>query len=156
MNERARDLVQELGLEPHPEGGFYRQIFKSDAIVNPVDDRDARAALTAIYFLLAAGQHSRWHRVASDEIWTHLEGAPIVLWQFEGHDVEQYELGRRSPVVVVPRLVWQAAEVLGDYALVACFVAPGFEFSDFSLMSDDANARRSLERMRSDLLRLVS
>ena len=152
MHDRAEHLIAQLRLEPHPEGGCYRQIFKSSA------QRDGRAALTAIYFLLAAGQHSRWHRVASDEIWAHIEGAAIDLWTFDDRAVARETLAPLvdgSPVIVVPRSVWQAAEVRGDYALVACFVAPGFEFEDFTLMADDADARERLRLTDPELLRLV-
>jgi predicted cupin superfamily sugar epimerase len=158
MNDRAARLVRDLGLEPHPEGGYYRQTFKSHATVATGGHRGGRAALTAIYFLLVAGDHSRWHRVDSDEIWTHIEGAGIALWTYDGRVVKRNDLAPLdggSPVVVVPRSIWQAAEVLGEYALAACFVAPGFEFEDFSLMADDSEATRTLQRDDREALRLV-
>lgn len=158
MNERAARLVRELSLEPHPEGGYYRQTFKSSATVTADGHLGGRAALTAIYFLLVTGEHSRWHRVNSDEIWTHLEGAGIALWSYDGHAVKRNDLApidNGSPVVVVPRGIWQAAEVLGEYALAACFVAPGFEFEDFTLMADDPEARRTLQREKPEALRLI-
>lgn len=161
MHERAASLIRELRLEPHPEGGYYRQTFRSPLRVTRGGDE--RSALTAIWFLLAAGQHSRWHRVASDEIWTYAEGAPVALSLFDGERVERRLLAPLTsggtsggvPYVVVPRLVWQAAEVLGDYALVSCFVAPGFEFADFTLMADDAEERAALGRVDGGMLRLV-
>lgn len=134
---RAAALIRELGLEPHPEGGWYRQTFKSAEMVIRAGDQAQRRALTAIYFLLAEGQRSRWHQVASDEVWTHLEGAPILLSMRSGTEVETKRLAPLTeggtPFTVVPRLTWQAAEVAGEYALAACFVAPGFEFEDFVL-----------------------
>ena len=137
MSPRAATLIRELGLEPHPEGGWYRQTFKSAETVIRGSDQARRSALTAIYFLLAEGERSRWHQVASDEVWTHLEGALIALSMHNGNDAETKRLGPLSqggsPFVVVPRLTWQTAEVAGEYALVACFVAPGFEFEDFEL-----------------------
>lgn len=129
MDSRAEELIATLGLEPHPEGGFYRQVFKSPHLVDPRDGRPLRSALTAIYFLLPRGHVSRRHRVRSDEIWTHLEGAPVRLLFDDGTSVVVERMH------VVPANVWQAAEPTGDYALVACFVAPGFEFEDFE-MSD--------------------
>jgi predicted cupin superfamily sugar epimerase len=133
MNARAATLIAELGLQPHPEGGWYRQTFKSDESVVRGSDEAQRSALTGIYFLLANGQRSRLHRVASDEVWTHLEGAPILLTI--GDETKRLaplaEGG--SPFLVVPRLAWQEAEVDGEYALAACFVAPGFEFDDFEM-----------------------
>jgi uncharacterized protein len=135
MASRAEELIEALALVPHPEGGFYRQVYKSPLTVRPSDDREARSALTAIYFLLPRGQQSRWHRVRSDEIWTHLEGSPVKLHLFDGTLVSSVIVERMH---VLPAGMWQAAEPGGDYALVACFVAPGFEFDDFSMMSDEA------------------
>jgi predicted cupin superfamily sugar epimerase len=83
MSARAEELIGLLGLAPHPEGGWYRETFRSTIEVDPLDGRSRRSALTGIYFLLTHGQRSRWHRVASDEIWTHLEGAPVRLLTFD-------------------------------------------------------------------------
>jgi len=94
---------------------------------------DERSALTAIYFLLVRGERSKWHRVASDEVWTHLEGAAITLWQSERSDLLAPLAEGGAPFIVVPRGEWQSAETMGDYTLVACFVAPGFEFADFEM-----------------------
>ena len=129
MNARAAELIATLGLEPHPEGGYYRQVFKSNRQVQPDDDRDARSAMTAIYFLLAKGQRSALHRVKSDEIWIHLEGAPLTLHV----EKEQHLLDTTSRIVVVPAGAWQSADLDGEYALVSCVVAPGFEFDDFEI-----------------------
>jgi len=143
------DLIERLQLAPHPEGGHYRQIFKSPRV------REGRSALTAIYFLLRRGERSRWHRVVSDEIWTRLEGEGVRLHLFDGERVTQRNVGADEPVGVVPAGVWQAAEPLGDYALVACFVAPGFEFEDFTLMADDPEAAARLAVVDGELMRLV-
>lgn len=137
MVSRAAELIETLNLEPHPEGGFYRQVYRSPHSVQPDDARDARSALTAIYFLLPAGEKSRWHRVRSDEIWTQLEGSPVTLHLFDGTSASSIVVDRMH---VVPANIWQAAEPSGDYALVACFVAPGFELKDFWMMSDEADA----------------
>lgn len=149
MHERAQALIKSLQLQPHPEGGYYREIFRSSDQVMPADPRPARSALTAIYFLLPAGQHSRWHRVLSDEIWSHLEGEPLELCCFDSSDTQmtRIELGKydgaaSAPIHVVPAGVWQAARPLGEYALLGCYVAPGFDFADFSMASDDAEASR--------------
>lgn len=77
---RARELIETLKLQPHPEGGWYGEVFRSASSVTPADGRAPRSALTSIYYLLEAGQHSRWHRVLSDEVWVHLEGVPLALW----------------------------------------------------------------------------
>lgn len=131
-------LVETLGLQPHPEGGYYRQVYKSTAVVGD------RSAITAIYFLLERGQISRWHRVLSDELWTFLEGAPLTLWMHDGTSTSSTTLDAHSRIAAVPRTVWQAAETTGDYTLVACFVAPGFEFADFAMMADVPEAQAAV------------
>ena len=141
MHPRAAELIAELNLQPHPEGGYYREIFRSAAQVLPGDGRPPRAALTTIYFLLAAGQHSRWHRVASDEVWHFYEGEPLELtWRDASNTLHTATLasGHRDlrPVAVVPSNCWQAARPLGAYALVGCSVAPGFDFADFEMAAE--------------------
>jgi len=142
MHPRASELVEALQLQPHPEGGFYREIFRSADAVSPGDGRGVRPALTTIYFLLPAGAHSRWHRVRSDEVWHFYEGAPLELWTMPEDllHCEQTILGTFSgggvrPVHVVPAGVWQAARSTGDYTLVGCSVGPGFVFDDFAMMT---------------------
>lgn len=131
-----------LGLAPHPEGGFYREIWRAPQGVEPGDRRGARSALTSIYFLLPAGAVSRWHRVRSDEIWHHYEGAPLELLLVRQHEQElaRLRLGPLSdgqaPVHCVPAHTWQAARSLGAYTLVGCTVGPGFEFADFEMLRD--------------------
>ena len=136
-------MIEELNLEPHPEGGFYRQIYKSPITI--VEGERTRAALTIIHFLLPAGQISRWHRVTSDEVWTHLQGDALRLFRVDGSSVV---LDNNTPLHVVPAGEWQAAEPLGAYALVACFVAPGFEFEDFTMMANDDAAAALPEELR--------
>ena len=142
------DRIERLRLEPHPEGGFYRQVFKSSRAVSA-----GRAALTAIYFLLPRGDRSRWHRVTSDEIWVHIEGGGVTLHMFDGNTIDTRRVG--PEFVVVPAGVWQAAEPVDGFALVACFVAPGFEFDDFTLIADDREAAAQLSAVDPTLLRLV-
>ena len=127
----AEEIIQRLGLKPHPEGGHYRETFRApDA---------GRGAGTAIYFLLKAGERSHWHRVDADEIWHHYAGAPLELaLSDDGHKVRHlrvgtdFELGEQ-PQAVVPRHVWQAARSLGNWTLVGCTVAPGFRFEGFEM-----------------------
>jgi len=140
VDSRAADLIRGLGLTPHPEGGYYREIFRSPARVQPLDGRTDRLALTTIYFLLVAGQVSRWHRVASDEVWHHYEGDPLELLVADAGfgDVSRRRLGpvadKAQPVHVVVAGEWQAARPMGAYTLVGCTVGPGFEFSDFQML----------------------
>ena len=147
MHPRAAELIRTLALVPHPEGGHYAQVFKSPHQVQRQEGGDPRSALTTIYFLLAQGERSRFHRVSADEVWHHYEGDPLELVWEEAGSVRQIQLGPvamgREPVAVVPAGAWQAARARGAYTLVGCTVAPGFEFADFSLLADvPAEAKR--------------
>ncbi len=161
MHPRARQLIERLQLQPHPEGGFYREVFRSDLIVQPGDDRPSRAALTTIYFLLAEGQHSRWHRVRSDEVWHAYEGAGLELFQAPPDlaVVDRIALGLSDPDVhpvhTVPAGWWQAARPRGAFSLVGCTVGPGFEFADFSFLRDEAELVARLAAQAPELEELV-
>ena len=158
---RAAELVARLGLQPHPEGGFYREVFRSGLDVRPADARPARSALTTIDFLLVRGQFSAWHRVASDEVWHLVEGGPLRLWLVPPsldavHCVELGPVGERAaPRHAVPAHWWQAAEPLGELALAGATVGPGFDFADFAFLRADAAARAALERLAPQALRLL-
>lgn len=132
-NAEADAIIVRLGLEPHPEGGFYRQTFIDDA------GDGARPASTAIFYLLAAGMRSHWHRVDAVEIWHYYAGDPLrLLLSADGRTMEPFRLGAdilagETPQVVVPAQSWQSAEPLGAWTLVGCTVAPGFRFDGFEL-----------------------
>ena len=138
MHPRARELLNTLGMRPHPEGGHYVELFRSSQWIQVLDRKVERSALTAIYFLLAAGEFSRWHRVVSDEIWHYHEGDTIELLLFDDRGLRRVQLGpvagETRPTVVVPGGTWQAARTTGAYTLSGCTVGPGFEFADFSLV----------------------
>lgn len=142
-NARVAALIDQLGLQPHPEGGAYAEVHRAAASVLPGDGRTPRPALTSIYFLLTGHEASRWHRVRSDEVWVHLEGAPLRLYQLDEatRDLRQITLGpvgvEHQPQHTVSAGQWQAAICEGDYTLVACVVAPGFVFEDFMLFAPD-------------------
>jgi uncharacterized protein len=153
MHPRAAHLIASLGLAPHPEGGHFREVYRSASAVQPLDERPARAALTTIYFLLADGEASRWHRVASDEVWHHYEGAPLELLEMDPdfEAVATTLLGPVSDAALPARVVaanrWQAARSTGAYTLVGCTVGPGFDFADFGMLSDlPAEAERVREQ----------
>jgi predicted cupin superfamily sugar epimerase len=142
VHPRAEALIRRLELRPHPEGGWYREVFRSSRRVQPFDARASRCALTVIYFLLADGAHSRWHRVASDEAWTWVEGDPLELLRIDAalrsmsaHRLAAPGVGEDA-AAVMPAGDWQAARTTGAYTLVTCTVAPGFDFADFGMMSD--------------------
>lgn len=143
---RVAHLIQELHLVPHPEGGFYSQIFRSSSLVVPADGRGDRPGLTTIYFLLPAGALSRWHRVTSDEAWHFYEGAPLELLQLSADlaALTRISLGPltpgQAPVHTVVAGDWQAARTTGAYTLVGCTVGPGFDFQDFTMLGDVADA----------------
>jgi predicted cupin superfamily sugar epimerase len=162
MDRRAAELISRLQLLPHPEGGHYREVFRSPHAVTPADDRPQRSALTTIDFLLARGERSAWHRVRSDEVWHLLEGGPLRLWLMPPalDAVQAVTLGPVDDAGTVPRYAvpaqwWQAAEPLGDYAYVGATVGPGFDFADFSFLRADAAACERLSALRPDLQRLV-
>ena len=158
---RANQLIRDLGLEPHPEGGYYREIHRSTGGVHPDDGRPARSALTVIYFLLDAAGQSRWHRVASDETWHHVEGAPLELFRMdpELREMERMHVGALAdgaePVRVIPAGHWQAARTTGAYTLVACTVGPGFDFADFAMLADDPPQAELVRRHFPDAAPLV-
>jgi uncharacterized protein len=147
IDAEALAVIGALGLVPHPEGGLYRETFRSPASVEtPRGGRGVRrAASTAIYYLLPAGALSALHRVAADEVWHHYDGGPLELHTIDGAGSHRMaRLGRdvaagERPQIAVPAGAWQAA-VCGDarFALCGCTVAPGFEFVDFEMASRDA------------------
>jgi predicted cupin superfamily sugar epimerase len=127
----AEEIIAQLGLRPHPEGGHFVETFRAPG--------PGRSAGTAIYFLLKAGERSHWHRVDADETWHHYAGAPLELsMSDDGRSVRHLRLGSdfgigEQPQATVPRHVWQAARSLGTWTLVGCTVAPAFEYSGFEL-----------------------
>ncbi len=136
QNSGEADLiVRSLGLEPHPEGGWYTQTFR--------DPRGGpRGHSTAIYFLLKAGEESAWHRVRdATEVWHHYAGAPLELQVSPDlKNIETLLLGKdfkagERPQQIVPANVWQRARSLGDWTLVGCTVAPGFTFEAFEMVT---------------------
>jgi uncharacterized protein len=154
--DRAADLIDVLNLTPHPEGGYFREVYRSAARVQPADGRADRLALTTIYFLLAAGQVSRWHRVASDEVWHYYEGSPLELRVSDAGltDVSRRLLGpvgdKTAPVHVVVAGEWQTARSTGPYTLVGCTVGPGFEFGDFQMLDSLPELAAAMRRLHPD------
>ena len=130
----ARQVIDLLELQPHPEGGHYRETFRDSMV-----DASGRAASTLIYFLLAAGEASHWHRVDATEIWHYYAGAPLKLLVSEdGKTIADITLGAelaagQRPQGVVPVNAWQSARSTGGWTLVGCTVAPGFDFAGFEM-----------------------
>ena len=132
----AAEIIAQLELKPHPEGGHYRETFRDKSQTN------GRAVSTAIYFLLARGERSHWHRVDAAEAWHYYSGAPLALTIADESGQRELQLGNdlmagQAPQIVVPAGAWQSARSLGDWTLVGCTVAPGFQFSGFELATPD-------------------
>ncbi|HET6358255.1 cupin domain-containing protein [Streptomyces sp. NBC_00879] len=143
MTDTTSPLVPLLGLEPHVEGGWFRETWRTAGSTTPPGYPGPRAYATGIYFLLHPGESSRWHRVRSDELWLWHRGGPLRL-RFGGTDEKPSEtqsltLGPaveagEQPQLLIPAGTWQAAEPEGDEpVLVTCIVAPGFHYEDFEL-----------------------
>lgn len=125
----ADDLIRQLDLTPHPEGGHFRETFRD-------------AASTAIYYLLKAGEVSHWHRVAAAETWHWYAGAPLKLSISDGRTIDTHELGPhiaagQRPQAVVPTSAWQSAASTGAWTLCGCTVAPAFDFAMFEMAPPD-------------------
>ena len=134
----ATEVISLLDLAPHPEGGHFRETFRDMA-----PDTRGRSVSTAIYFLLAAGETSRWHRIDAAEVWHWYAGAPLALTTAADcrshgtHRLGANLAAGERPQVVVPAGAWQQAASLGAWTLVGCTVAPGFEFASFELAPPD-------------------
>ncbi len=132
----AQELIKKLGLKPHPEGGHYTQTFRDEA-ADTVHS-------TAIYYLLQKGECSHWHRVhGSAEIWHYYAGDPLDLSiSTDGEEITTQSLGpnilgNELPQIIIPAGHWQSAECNGEWTLVGCTVAPGFEFENFEMAASD-------------------
>jgi predicted cupin superfamily sugar epimerase len=133
MGLSAAAVIRLLDLQPHPEGGHYRETFRDER-------KGERAVCTAIYYLLARGERAHWHKVDAVEVWHHYAGSALTL-EIAASDagpVERVALGPdlaagERPQAVVSAHAWQAAESLGDWTLCGCTVAPGFKFAGFTL-----------------------
>jgi len=135
---QPQDIVRQLNLQPHPEGGWYREVYRSGQQV--VTAGATRSALTTIYYLLERAQRSRWHVVDADEVWHFYGGAPLELLAYDPASGQLLRTRLTAPgeggdpVSVVPAGVWQAARTEGEYSLLGCSVGPGFEYSGFRLV----------------------
>ena len=133
----AAEIIARLELKPHPEGGHYRETFRDSR-----RDANGRSASTAIYFLLARGERSHWHRIDAAEVWHYYAGSALNLQIADDVGQRCISLGSdlaagEVPQATVPAQAWQAAECSGDWTLVGCTVAPGFDFAKFELAEPD-------------------
>jgi uncharacterized protein len=139
----AAEIIKLLGMQPHPEGGHFCQTFRDTQLID-----GKREASTAIYFLLARGERSHWHRVDAAEGWHWYRGAALRLMIAESGRTSAVTLGPdlaagQRPQAIVPAYAWQAAESLGDWTLVGCTVAPGFDWAGFELAPKDWTPEQS-------------
>ena len=133
----SAEIIARLELRPHPEGGHYRETFRDSGL-----DANGRSRCTAIYFLLARGERSQWHRIDAAEIWHYYAGDALTLKIADDDGQWSFKLGPNiaageQPQAIVPPHTWQSAESNGDWTLVGCTVAPGFEFATFELAPQD-------------------
>ena len=133
ISKEAAAIIARLDLKPHPEGGHYRETFRDQSV-----DAGGRSRSTVIYFLLARGERSHWHRIDAVEVWHYYAGAALTLHIADDTGQRSVTLGAdiaagEEPQGIVPPHAWQAAESNGDWTLVGCTVAPGFDFATFEM-----------------------
>ncbi len=136
----AKEWIQKLELLPHPEGGYYKEIYRSseniDGKLLPGNREGVRSISTAIYFLLEGNNFSAFHRIKSDEIWHFYDGSELIIYSInESGQLKEYPLSKETPMQIIPQNEWFAAELKDktSFALVGCTVAPGFDFADFEM-----------------------
>jgi predicted cupin superfamily sugar epimerase len=148
----AQEVIAELGMQPHPEGGHFVETFRDRPSTGE------RGSVTSIYFLLKSGEVSRWHRVDAVEIWHWYAGAPlkISIAEFEGVPPKEHLLGCNvlagaRPQAVVPAHAWQSARSLGDWTLVGCTVAPAFQYEGFELAPEGWEPESNVASLKSEI-----
>jgi predicted cupin superfamily sugar epimerase len=150
--KKIHEIIDKYQLQAHPEGGYFREVYRSEQRLNSPIHNEYRNAVTHIYFLLAKGQISRFHKVLHDEIWNFYAGAPLKLIEFDGTEVYETIIGDNDYFKVIKGGVYQAAESMGEYSLVGCSVAPGFDFKDFTFIDEKSNAMKILKSELSEYL----
>lgn len=135
MKSQVQDLIAHYNLKPHPEGGFYRETFRSTGrLACPWDATTERNYVTAIYFMLVEGNFSAFHRIKADEQWHFYEGDALEIWSItpDGQAIQKV-LSNQNYQEVIPAGHWFASRTTGKYSLAGCVVAPGFDFDDFEM-----------------------
>lgn len=150
LTPEAKFFVDLFNLQPHPEGGYYVQLFESNHVVTSTDmtryEHQNRRAGTSIYYLLNRSDFSAWHRLKSDEIWHYYKGSDVIIYLIDReNNLRSYQLGdpgkdsKASFQISIPSDTWFSAELVDkeSYGLVGCTVSPGFQFADFELGDRD-------------------
>ena len=155
MGTHIQQIIDRYQLQPHPEGGYFREVYRSEQILNSPVHNENRNAVTHIYFLLVKGQVSRFHKVIHDEIWNFYEGASLKLIEFNGSEIQEIIIGENDYFKVIKGGVFQAAESTGDYSLVGCSVAPGFDFKDFSFINSNSRNFETIKHKFQDYMKYL-
>ena len=136
MYKKSSEIINQFKLLPHPEGGWFREIFRSKSFVTRRDG-EKRNNITGIYYMLCKNEISTWHRVNSaDELWIYIKGSPLNLWclDHDNKELRKLRIDSNNPIEMIPSGYWQAAKSLGEFTLASCCVGPGFDFSDFEIL----------------------
>jgi len=133
-----QSIINDFGLVAHPEGGFYKEIYRSKTIIKDTKGLDGKNAYTSIYYLLAGDDFSSWHRIRSDESWFFHQGCDLLIYFIDNEKhLQSIQLGLTSKILqaTIPANTWFAAKPIdgSSFSLVSCVVSPGFEFDDFEL-----------------------
>tara|TARA_A100000164_G_scaffold162914_1_gene144505 strand:+ start:1021 stop:1482 length:462 start_codon:yes stop_codon:yes gene_type:complete len=138
LDKKSSDIINQFKLLPHPEGGWFREILRSESYVTRKDG-EKRNNITGIYYMLCKYEISTWHRVnSSDEIWIYIKGAPLNLWCLDdgNKELRKFRIDSNNPIEMIPSGHWQAATSHGAFTLVSCCVGPGFDFLDFEMLKN--------------------
>ena len=138
MKKKSSEIIKQFKLTPHPEGGWFREMLRSESYIIRKDG-EKRNNITGIYYMLHENEISTWHRVNSaDEIWIYLKGSPLNLWCLDDDNKElrTLRIDSNNPIEMIPSGFWQAATSSGEFTLACCCVGPGFDFSDFEMLRD--------------------
>jgi predicted cupin superfamily sugar epimerase len=138
LNKDAMRIIKRLGLEKHPEGGYFKRTYTSETIVNLPGYDGPRHVSTAIYYMLVANQFSAFHRIRSDELWHHYTGGSLTLYAIDNGELSEIKMGKRrgeAPQVAIKANTWLAASLKDkkSYCLLGCTVSPGFDYRDWEL-----------------------
>lgn len=150
MITRAKELIQQFNLSKHPEGGYFREVYRSKNNCTIGPSGDVKSWLTDIYFLLTGNDISRFHRVKHDEIWHFYEGDPLVLTEIYpvSMEIHTITIGQPGPSLNYKHCVkgstWQSAYTIGEYSFVGCTVGPGFEFVDFEMLANNNTIKTTI------------
>jgi len=138
LDKKSSEIIKRFKLLPHPEGGWFREILRSEIDVTRKDG-ERRNNITGIYYMLRKNEISTWHRINfADEIWIYLKGSPLNLWCLDdgNKELRKLRIDYNNPIEMIPSGYWQAAKSSGVFTLASCCVGPGFDYSDFEILSN--------------------